>query len=225
MQSLLFFLRSRLIFLIEKLNRRYSKVGSQPVFSESDFPWIEEIEKEYQSIHNECLYVLENHDIPNLQDVTDDHKYLTKDNGWKTYFLWAYGVEIENNTQICPVTKEVLKKIPHVKTAVYSVFQPQKHVPPHVGIYNGVLRYHLGLIIPKESQKCGIKIDGEVYRWDSGKSLIFDDTYVHEAWNRSQETRVVLFVDFMRPLPLPVHYLNQLAIWLIQKSPDRKSVV
>lgn len=101
---------------------------------------------------------------------------------------------------------------------MYSVLKPGKKISPHRGPYQGVLRYHLGLIIPK-SEACHIKILGVTHCWQEGKSFIFDDTYEHEAQNLSQEERVILFVDFFRPLPRPLNWLNRFIFHLISHSP------
>ena len=44
--------------------------------------------------------------------------------------------------------------------------------------------------------------------WREGRSLGFDDTFDHEVWNETTGVRVVLFVDFQRPLPRPIRWLN-----------------
>lgn len=49
--------------------------------------------------------------------------------------------------------------------------------------------------------------------------MIFDDTFVHEAFNPSALSRVVLFVDFERPLRSPGREFNKLALYLLSKSP------
>ncbi|MGA7800188.1 MAG: aspartyl/asparaginyl beta-hydroxylase domain-containing protein, partial [Gammaproteobacteria bacterium] len=55
--------------------------------------------------------------------------------------------------------------------------------------------------------------------WREGGSLIFDDTYQHEAWNGTDKVRAVLFVDFVRPLRFPASLYNALLLWLIAVSP------
>jgi len=86
------------------------------------------------------------------------------------------------------------------------------YLKPHRGPYNGVLRLHLGLLVPATPpQTVAIRVDNEVCHWQEGKVLIFDDSYEHEAWNHSNETRVVLFVDFVKPLRFPASFVN----WLI----------
>ena len=60
------------------------------------------------------------------------------------------------------------------------------------------------------SEQVGIKVGGQVAHWPEGKSLVFDDTFEHEAWNDTDETRVVLFVDVIRPLRQPMKAFNAL---------------
>jgi beta-hydroxylase len=104
-----------------------------------------------------------------------------------------------------------LQKIPGLKTAMFSIFDPGKHLPAHRGPYNGVLRLHLGLIVPEPREKIAIRVDKQVCHWSEGKVLIFDDAYEHEAWNHSDKTRVVLFVDFVKPTRFPASFVN----WLL----------
>jgi beta-hydroxylase len=74
-------------------------------------------------------------------------------------------------------------------------------------------------MIPQRWDQCGIEVDGETYHWKNGESLIFDDTYQHRAWNQSDELRVVLFVDFLRPMPRLPDLLNRAMISLVRQSP------
>jgi hypothetical protein len=82
-----------------------------------------------------------------------------------------------------------------------------------------VLRYHLGLIVPEDAESCRIRVGDDFRHWEEGKSLIFDDTFNHEVWNDTDETRVVLFVDVLRPLPFPESAINRAIIKAISYSP------
>jgi beta-hydroxylase len=106
-----------------------------------------------------------------------------------------------------------------MKTAFFSILAPGKRLPPHRGPYKGVLRLHLGLLVPQPRERCGIRVANEVRHWDEGKALIFDDTFEHEAWNETGGVRVVLFVDLVRPMRLHARALNSLMIWMIALSP------
>ena len=96
-----------------------------------------------------------------------------------------------------------MREIPGMTTAMFSILSPRKHILDHRGPYKGVLRYHLGLIVPEDAERCRIRVGEDVRHWEEGKSMIFDDTFNHEVWNDTDETRVVLFVDVLRPLPFP----------------------
>jgi beta-hydroxylase len=112
-----------------------------------------------------------------------------------------------------------VQKIPGLKTAMFSIFEPGKHLPRHRGPYNGILRLHLPLIVPEPHDELGIRIDRTLCRWQEGKALIFDDAYEHEAWNFTDSTRVVLFVDFLKPLRFPANLLNRLLLSMVLFTP------
>jgi beta-hydroxylase len=102
---------------------------------------------------------------------------------------------------------------------MFSILGPHKRIPPHGGPYKGVLRYHLGLRVPGPADACGITVRGETRQWGEGRSLVFDDVWEHSAWNESDDLRVVLFVDFIRPMRPPASLLNAVVLKLIAYSP------
>jgi aspartate beta-hydroxylase len=44
-----------------------------------------------------------------------------------------------------------------------------------------------------------MRVADEARTWHEGKCLLFDDTYEHEVWNKSQRTRVILLLDIWHP--------------------------
>lgn len=196
----------------ERLNLKHAIVGNPPVYDNATFPWAAEIEKEWHLIRRELEQVLQRReDLPNFHEISTDVATISTDNRWKTFFLTGYGLSSERNIQACPETWRIVQKIPGLKTAMFSIFEPGKHLPPHRGPYNGVLRLHLGLIVPEPRDKLAIRVENQVCHWEEGKALIFDDAYEHEAWNHTDHTRVVLFVDFVKPLRFPARFVN----WLL----------
>jgi len=121
-------------------------------------------------------------------------------------------------------------------SVMISVLEPHQHIYPHWGYFKGFEKYHLGLIIPKNNadKKCYLhtnldfsELDPEkrdmvnqvdpsiftgpdtyTYYWKNNESVMFDDTYVHDATNDSDEYRVVLFVDVFRRYPWYAFYKN-----------------
>jgi beta-hydroxylase len=204
----------RVVAWAERLNLEYAVHGNPPVYDNAEFPWAAAIEKAYPDIRAELDRVLvRKPELPNFQDISADVKTISDDAGWKTFFLAGFGKPSPRNIAECPKTWAALRHIPGLKTAMFSIFEPGKHLAPHRGPYNGVLRLHLGLIVPEVSERLAIRVGGEQCRWQEGKVLIFDDAYEHEAWNHTDKTRVVLFVDFVKPLRQPARFVN----WLLMR--------
>jgi ornithine lipid ester-linked acyl 2-hydroxylase len=111
-----------------------------------------------------------------------------------------------------------IEQIPGMTTAFFSILSPHKHIPEHRGYYKGVIRCHLGLIIPQPFFKCRIRINNDLAFWQEGKALIFDDCYQHEVRNDTDGIRAVLLIDVIRPLPFPLSAINQYLINFIAKS-------
>jgi beta-hydroxylase len=103
-------------------------------------------------------------------------------------------------------------------TAFFSSIESGTYIRPHRGAYKGYLRYHFGVDIPANDNSCAIRIDDKLYNWSNGKSLIFDDTYIHDVWNNSGKDRVVLYVDFIRPLPKHLTTVSKLLTHLTQNK-------
>lgn len=202
----------RIVRWAERLNTRYSRVGNPPVYDNATFPWVAEVETHWPDIRRELESVLERQsELPTFQDISSDVKTISTDSRWKTFFLVGFGVASERNKERCPRTWQAVRDIPGLKTAMFSIFEPGKHLPAHRGPYNGVLRLHLGLIVPEVSDRLAIRVDQQVCNWKEGRALVFDDAYEHEAWNHTEQTRVVLFIDFVKPLRFPANLVN----WLI----------
>ncbi len=210
----------RILWQIEKFIGRQSKVGEATFFAVDEFPWARRLEDNWQLIRAELDRVLEDREhLPNFQDISVDQATITNDDKWKTYFLYGYGFRSDANCARCPETARLCAEIPGMQTAFFSILSPHKHIEPHRGPYKGVMRYHLGLRIPEPREGCRIRVGDDIRHWNEGGSLIFDDTYDHEAWNDTDGVRVVLFVDFVRPLRFPASALNWVVLKTIAFSP------
>jgi len=105
------------------------------------------------------------------------------------------GKKIEENCALCPETAKLVETIPGMITAGFSRLSHGTHIRPHKGYEGNVLRCHLGLIVP---DRCSINVNGKIKKWTEGKCMVFDDTYIHEAWNYGISTRVVLLMDIKK---------------------------
>jgi beta-hydroxylase len=210
----------RIVAWAERLNLKYSKVGSPPVYDNRVFPWAAEVEREWLAIRAELDRILtRKDDLPGFHEIATDVATITCDSGWKTFLLLGFGVRSERNIAACPETWRIMQRIPGLKTVMFSILEPGKHLPAHRGPYNGVLRLHLGLIVPQPRDQVAIRVGSQICHWDEGKALIFDDAYNHEAWNRTPHLRVVLFVDFVKPLRFPAKFVNWLLMNLAVFTP------
>jgi aspartyl/asparaginyl beta-hydroxylase (cupin superfamily) len=204
----------------EQLNLALSKVGNPSIYDNKIFPWTRSIENEWRTIRAELDHVLTRKDeLPAFHELASDVETISRDRGWKSFLLAGYGFRSANNIKLCPETWRICQNIPGLITVMYSILEPGKHLPPHRGPYNGVLRLHLGLIVPEPREQLGIRVEHDVYRWREGEAVIFDDAYEHEAWNYTPHTRVVLFVDFRKPLRFPANVINWVLLHLAMFTP------
>lgn len=200
--------------------RRHSKVGDSPVLNTEHFPWCAELERQWEVIRDEALAILKFRDaIPPLSELSPDHKKLDNERKWRSYFLWGYGYRSDANCQRCPRTTAIVEKIPKLRTALFSIHDPGMTIAPHKGVTAGICVLHLGLKIPNDRQNCAIRVEEHVEHWDNGKVFVFDDTYEHETWNNTDETRVILLLHFDRPTRFPGNLLAALFMAGIRWSP------
>jgi len=198
---------------LEKVIVLFSRFGNPAIYDKRLFPWVAEIENQWPVIRRELDKVMPRRaELPGFHQITEKVGTITHDDLWKTYFLAGYGRNTEENSRHCPETTRLLKKIPGMQTAFFSILSPGKHIPVHRGPYNGVLRFHLGLITPEPQERCRIRVGNDIHIWKNGEAVVFDDTYLHEVRNDTDGYRAVLFVDFARPLKFPMNLINRLLL-------------
>ena len=186
-------------------------------FDKNEFGFTKILEENAPEIRREFLAVQSKCAIPNMETVFPEQIQITGDNNWKTFWLIIYGYDLVEHLEGCPVTSKCLDKIPGITTAMFSVLEPLKNIPPHRGIYKGVLRCHLSLIV-HDPDKCSMTVNGKSRHWQEGQCMFFDDTFIHSAVNNSTQKRVVLFIDFLRRYPFPLNYINYFIFNQIAKS-------
>ena len=209
-----------IVALAERLNLACARLGNPCVYDSAVFPWVAGIEREWRVLRKELDgLMVRKAELPNVQEITADAVSLSQDADWKIFPLTAYGIRSQPNIELCPETWRVVQTIPRLRTAMFSILEPGKRLPPHRGPYNGVLRLHLGLLIPEPRERAAIRVGTEQHHWAEGRVLIFDDAYEHEAWNETEQARVVLFVDFERPMRFPANVINRLLLAVAPFTP------
>jgi Aspartyl/asparaginyl beta-hydroxylase and related dioxygenases len=191
----------RLLKRIDGFISRQATIGEKPVYTADEFAWTAELERAAPVIRHELDAVMRYRaDLPKLYELQREQSYISGDGRWKSFFLYGWGFPTEEGRRLCPETMRIVAGIPGMQTAFFSVLEPGAHIPEHKGISKSLLRGQLALIVPREREKCTIWIDRQPYHWQEGRSLIFDDTYLHEVRNDTDEARVVLLYHFARPL-------------------------
>ncbi len=198
------------------------------------YPGLDRLEANYADVREECLALLGIKD--QLTDMTALGAGYT--NGgihtaqWKAFMFKSGNRFIEENCVQAPKTTALLRGIPGMETAFFSILDPRQYITPHWGYYKGYMRYHLGVIIPDNNaeQKCWLRVNdnraqnalkdkdqiafGEKYHWHDGEGIVFDDNYLHDASNESDQVRVVLWLDLRRKMPFYASLFNRFVLWL-----------
>ncbi|MEL6221823.1 MAG: aspartyl/asparaginyl beta-hydroxylase domain-containing protein [Cyanobacteria bacterium J06627_8] len=205
---------------LENMVPEYSLVGESTFFSNDQFPWSYELEANWTVIRDELEGVFQHvQDLPNFQDIMPRQQRISPDDGWKTYYFCAFGFIAKKNCERCPETWKLLKTIPGLKVAFFSILSPGKVIPLHNGKHKGLIRYHLGLMVPEPKEDCRIQVGGQWAHWEEGKSLIFDDTYPHQVINKTDGYRAILFLDIARPFRFPLSLVNWTVSQILAFSP------
>ena len=186
-------MKEKLFFKIHK--KWYT--GEAPCFYDTDsFAWKSILEDNYELIKNELFMVLKtkNNELKNIHPPFDFFE-----NGWKTFPLYSYMIKYPENIRKMPKTNTILKSIPHLITAQFSILNPNTRIKAHQGDTNGIIRLHFGISIPAAYPKCGFRCGSEERGWENGALLAFSEARRHYAWNYSNEDRIVLILDVIHP--------------------------
>jgi aspartate beta-hydroxylase len=180
------------------------------------FPNAERFTDRWLDIRREALAVASTLDqVPRFHEIMPTQTDISANDGrdWRMFIMKAYGVTLEKNLQRCPTVAALLEEAPEVVSATFSFLAPGKHIPEHRGPFRAILRFHLMLSMPRDDNgipACVMNIDGVPYRLSDGESLLWDDTYLHEVWNRSDHVRIALLLDVWRKdMPADVTPLSQ----------------
>ncbi|MFM7068005.1 MAG: aspartyl/asparaginyl beta-hydroxylase domain-containing protein [Actinomycetes bacterium] len=181
------------------------------IWDPDQFDWARRIEAGYHDVRAEVEALLEGPtEIPHIEDVTGG---IPQGNigPWRSFVLMHQGRWIDWNCERCPKTTELVRSVPGLSMAGFSVLEPGTHITEHRGPNKGALRYQLGVIVPGEPGDCRIRVGDDVIVWANGEGCMFDFTVPHEAWNDSDGIRVLLMLEVLTPLPWYLDRPNRVA--------------
>lgn len=174
-----------------------SKVPLTHFVSPDHFPELKIIEDNWQDIRDEALALHEKGYIAVKDDLPASSFY--KDNRWTSFYLKLYDSDIPSAYELAPKTMALIDQVPSMNLALFACLNPGKKINYHHDPFAFSLRYSLGLSTPN-SDKSGLIVNGDDYKWADGESILFDETFLHCAYNDSDKPRIILMTDVDRPL-------------------------
>lgn len=178
-------------------------------FDSSLFPWFAQLEAATDVIRDELQALLAANNAEFRPYVAfaptepvNQWAELNHSERWNSWFFWKDGVAQTDNQAVCPRSTALLEKLPMLDipgkapSVMFSVLAPRTRIPAHHGSSNVRVTVHLPLIVPSG---CGFRVGGETREWREGEAWAFDDTIEHEAWNDSDEVRIILILDAWNP--------------------------
>lgn len=186
----------------------YPGLPQRRYYERSEFAWASCLEAKFDVMLAEFAALTKAGDqfVPYLvgdarQPQADVHGLIDNPD-WSTLYLYKNGGPVDEVVEQVPKTYAAIAglDVPHITSRapsiLYSRLSAGARIPPHNGMLNARLICHLPLIVPPD---CGFRVGGEARAWRPGELLVFDDSIEHEAWNRSQDDRVILIFDIWRP--------------------------
>ena len=198
------------IYVSQPTYTHFPRLPAIQFFDRKDFPWVPEMEAATDDIRAELLGMLQHargNFVPYLQHGSDEPlnqwRELNRSLRWSALFLYKDGQPQPENIARCPKTVAALAQADVVNipnrgpTSFFSLLEPKTHIPAHTGTTNIRLTVHIPLIVPPQ---CRFRVGTQTREWSVGTAFLFDDTIEHEAWNDSDEERVILIFDVWNPL-------------------------
>ena len=181
----------------------FSAVPNRPYVDVGRFPELAPLSANWQAIRAEALQLFGEGRIRAAATYNDLGFNSFFKTGWKRFYVKWYDEPLPSAKALCPRTVELVQSIPGVNAAMFALLPPGSRLGAHRDPFAGSLRYHLGLVTPN-ADTCRIVVDGESYFWRDGEPVMFDETFIHTAENRSDVERIILFCDVERPLTNPL---------------------
>jgi aspartyl/asparaginyl beta-hydroxylase (cupin superfamily) len=197
------------VFVQEPRHYYFPELPQVQFYERRLFPWLDAIEDATDDIRREAQAVLDDSaafapyvTVGSKERPHGDARGMRDNPEWSAFFMMRDGELFPENAARCPKTMKALEHAPlsrakgRMPSILFSLLRPGAHIPPHTGVVNVRLICHLPVITP---ENCALRVGNETRTWQQGKAWVFDDSINHEAWNRSDEPRVILLFDIWRP--------------------------
>jgi aspartate beta-hydroxylase len=198
-------------------------IGPPVLGLDPHFPAGQRFADAWRTIRDEAMAVAARlAEVPRFHEIMPEQTAISAndDRDWRMFIIKAYGVEVPENKARCPALAAIVATAPEVLSASISFMAPKKHIPAHRGPFRGVLRFYLGLSMPRLADgKPGavLKVADRDYRLQEGEYMLWDDTFPHEVWNESDQVRAVLLLDVWRPgMPADMELFSRALIAMVR---------
>jgi aspartyl/asparaginyl beta-hydroxylase/uncharacterized protein DUF6817 len=172
----------------------YPGLDSRPWFEASTFALATALEAHFAEIREEVLALAPSRFVP-------ESERIARTGDWDVVFFYERGSRHDDVCEACPATARAIEGADVMRTAAGLIYvsrmRPGTHIQAHRGPTNLRVRCHLGITVPDGD--CALRVGDRSERWREGGCLVFDDSFEHEAWNRTAGDRIVLIVDLWHP--------------------------
>ncbi|MEU8975208.1 aspartyl/asparaginyl beta-hydroxylase domain-containing protein [Streptomyces monashensis] len=179
------------------------------------FPEVWELERKFPELKAEVDALLASRDIPTY-DTFDPQRAAQVSEEWRLYYAYMFGNTNELAKKDLPTLLSFAESTPNVVNSFVSILEPGVKLPPHEDPYAGILRYHLGIQVPTDNPP-RIRLADEFYQWKEGEGVVLDVSLEHEVINESEQPRVIVIIDFRRPMGPLASLLNRYCLWQKRK--------
>lgn len=178
-------------------NEKY--FGNLPAFyNPIDFPELKEISDNWKMIRDEVLEYEASVGFKGVQTYLPPEQ--GGENRWSNLYIDNFLWRSHSNRDHFPKTMKLVEKLNYYTYAAVSILLSEGEIKEHYGDTNGIIRCHLGLVIPSEdSEVCGISVNGELSNWEEGEFTMFTEAHLHYTWNYSKSKRYILVLDIVHP--------------------------
>ena len=162
------------------------------------------------------------HKVPLLHEIMREQADISANDGrdWRMFVVKEYGATVPKNLERCPALAALLAQSPEVLSAAFSYLAPGKHIPVHRGPFRGIMRFHVGLSMPRNANGelgATLWVNEIPYRLADGDTMLWDDTFPHEVLNATDKTRLALLLDVWRPeMPIDLAALSSLIVGTVR---------
>jgi aspartyl/asparaginyl beta-hydroxylase (cupin superfamily) len=179
----------------------------KPFYKVEAFPELQPLIDNWEGIRDEILAFEKKHGHLNIMNSLSPAQ-VEGAGKWNLTYLVSFRWMFHENISYFPFTWSVIQQVPSCVFAGISILPPHTEIKPHFGDTNGIVRAHLGLIVPAPYPEIAIHVGEEEQGWEDGKMLCFMNIIKHWVWNKTDHRRYVLMFDFV-PKPL-IHRTNEI---------------